>query len=72
MTVLSSNRSKRLITRTKISAALFATIFAIQYATIAIADNYYYQGELFEKMQVKYFARGRITEFTSLEEFCDR
>ncbi len=59
--------------RTKYSIAVFVTILAIQYATLAIADSeYIYNGEIFAKKQIKNFERGRITEFSNLEEFCDR
>lgn len=36
-----------------------------------VTASYYYDGEEFDKVQVKYFPRGRITEYTNLEEFCD-
>ena len=37
-----------------------------------VTASYYYDGEEYDKVQVKYFPRGRITEYTNLEEFCDR
>ena len=52
---------------------IFFTILAVQYVTLVIADGkYIYQGAEYDKKQVKYFARGRITEFTNFEEWCDR
>ena len=46
---------------------------AIQFVAVTVADRkYIYQGEEYALKQVKMFERGRITEFTNLEEFCDR
>lgn len=37
----------------------------------AVAATYWYEGKEYEKTQTKYFPRGRIVEYTNLEEFCD-
>ena len=36
------------------------------------ATTYYYDGQMYEMQQITNFKRGRIVEYTSLEEFCSR
>lgn len=54
----------------KTSLALLCGVVAVQ--GVAVAANYWYEGEEYEKTQVKEYSRGRIVEYTNLEEFCDR
>lgn len=34
--------------------------------------TYYYNGEEFKQRYIHYYDRGRIVEYTNLEEFCHR
>jgi len=52
------------------SLVLFVGVMSVQ--AVVVAGTYWYNGEEFEKTQVTYFPRGRIVEYTNLEEFCDR
>ena len=63
--------SDRQLSKIKASFALLCGVLAVQ-GSIAYARTYWYEGEEYEKMQIKYFPRGRIVEYTNLEEFCDR
>ena len=60
----------RQLKRVKTSFALLAVVVSAQMC--AVVANYYYEGEEFEKMSITYFPRGRIVEYTNLEEFCHR
>ena len=60
----------RQLSKIKTSSVLFCGCLIVQ-ATV-VAATYWYNGEEFEKTQVTYFPRGRIVEYTNLEEFCDR
>ena len=59
----------RQLSKIKNSLVLLAGVVAVQGAVVAA--TYYYDGEEYEKMQIKYFPRGQIVEYTNLEEFCD-
>ena len=61
----------RQLSKVKVSFALLCGVLAVQGVVIA-AGPYWYEGEEYEKMQIKLFPRGRIVEYTNLEEFCDR
>ena len=50
---------------------LLGAVVLVQGCTVA-ATTYFYEGEEYEKRQIKLFPRGRIVEYTNLEEFCDR
>ena len=63
--------SDRQLSKVKTSLAILCGVLTVQGGVIA-ADKYWYGGEEYEKMQVKLFPRGRIVEYTNLEEFCDR
>ena len=63
--------TERQLSKVKISFAVLAGVLAVQGCVVA-ADKYFYEGEQYEKMQIKLFPRGRIVEYTNLEEFCDR
>ena len=54
--------------RTKFMFSTSLLLMAIQAITV---QAYQYMGETYEKMQVKYYQRGSITEFTNKEEFCE-
>lgn len=45
-------------------------VISVQAAVVAA--EYLYEGEYYEKRQIKMFPRGQIVEYTNLEEFCDR
>ena len=62
--------SEKQLSKVKTSFALLCVILCVQ--GCVVAATYYYEGEEYEKMQVKLFPRGRIVEYTNLEEFCDR
>ena len=67
-------RSKNVLTqkqlsKTKTSMGLLVCMLCIQ--GCAVAATYWYEGKEYEKTQTKYFPRGRIVEYTNLEEFCD-
>lgn len=72
MSWLKSRRvlTERQLSKVKTSFVLLGFIICVQ--GVVVAANYYYQGEEYDKMQVKLFPRGRIVEYTNLEEFCDR
>lgn len=40
--------------------------------TIAVqsANNYYYEGDFYDKISLQLYPRGRIVEFTNKDEFC--
>lgn len=38
---------------------------------VAVAATYWYEGEEYEKKQIKLFPKGQIVEYTNLELFCD-
>ena len=61
----------RQLSKVKTSFAILCGVLATQTCVFA-AQSYWYDGEEYEKMQVKLFPRGRIVEYTNLEEFCDR
>jgi len=60
----------RQLKRMRTSLVLFVGVMSVQ--AVVVAGTYWYNGEEFEKTQVTYFPRGRIVEYTNLEEFCDR
>ena len=62
--------SDKQLSRVKLSFAVLAGILTIQGGIVAA--TYWYDGEEYDKMQVKKFTRGQIVEYTNLEEFCDR
>ena len=57
------------LSKVKTSFAILCGVLSIQ-GCVAGA-NYWYEGEEYDKMQIKSFPRGRIVEYTDLEEFCD-
>ena len=58
------------LSKVKVSFALLAFVLTVQ--GFVVTATYYYEGEEYDKMMVTYFPRGRIVEYTNLEEFCDR
>ena len=62
--------SERQLQRVKLSLMILAGIVTFQGAMAA--TTYYYDGQMYEKNQITNFKRGRIVEYTSLEEFCSR
>lgn len=61
------------LSKVKTSFALLCGVLLIQGAVVVLADdNYWYNGDYYDKTQTKLFPRGRIVEYTNLEEFCDR
>ena len=60
----------RQLKRVKTSFVLLAVVISIQICVVVA--EYYYDKEEFEKMSITYFPRGRIVEYTNLEEFCHR
>ena len=56
--------------RVKCSFALLAFVLSVQGGLVAA--SYYYDGEEFDKISIQYYPRGRIVEYTNLEEFCHR
>lgn len=58
------------LSRAKTSLAILCGILTVQ-GTI-VAATYWYEGDEYERMQIKKFERGQIVEYTNLEEFCDR
>ena len=62
--------SDKQLSRAKTSLAILSGILIVQ-GTV-VAASYWYEGEEFDKMQIKKFSRGQIVEYTNLEEFCDR
>ena len=63
--------SERQLSKVKTSLLLLGAVVLVQGCTVA-ASTYFYEGEEYEKRQIKLFPRGRIVEYTNLEEFCDR
>ena len=63
--------SERQLSKVKTSLLLLGAVVLVQGCTVA-ATTYFYEGEEYEKRQIKLFPRGRIVEYTNLEEFCDR
>ncbi len=63
--------NERQLSKVKTSLLLLGAVLTVQGCTV-MAANYMYDGEEYEKRQIKYFPRGKIVEFTNLEEFCDR
>lgn len=63
--------SERQLSKVKTSLLLLGAVVLVQGCTVA-ATTYYYEGEEYDKRQIKLFPRGRIVEYTNLEEFCDR
>ena len=63
--------SERQLSKVKTSLLLLGVVLTVQGCTVA-ASKYLYEGEEYEKRQIKLFPRGRIVEYTNLEEFCDR
>lgn len=61
--------SDRQLSKIKNSLVLLAGVLCVQGAVVA--GSYYYEGDEYDKMQIKYFPRGQIVEYTNLEEFCD-
>lgn len=63
----------RQLSKVKTSMALLAFVLLVQGAVVVFAsDNYWYNGDYYDKSQIKLFPRGRIVEYSNLEEFCDR
>ena len=62
--------SEKQLSKVKTSFALLALVLAVQGAVVTAA--YYYEDKEYDKMEIKTFPRGRIVEYTSLDEFCDR
>ena len=62
--------SEKQLSKVKTSFVLLCAILCFQ--GCVVAATYYYEGEEYEKMQVKLYPRGRIVEYTNLELFCDR
>ena len=62
--------SERQLQRVKLSLMILAGIVTFQGAMAA--TTYYYDGQMYEMQQITNFKRGRIVEYTSLEEFCSR
>lgn len=60
----------RQLSKVKTSFALLVLVLTVQGAVVAA--TYYYENEEYDKMEIKLFPRGRIVEYTSLDEFCDR
>ena len=60
----------RQLSKVKTSFALLVLVLTVQGAVVAA--TYYYENEEYDKMEIKMFPRGRIVEYTSLDEFCDR
>lgn len=60
----------RQLSKVKTSLALLCGVLLVQGG--AVAATYWYEGEEYEKRQIKLFPRGQIVEYTNLEEFCDR
>ena len=58
------------LSKVKTSFALLCIVLTVQGAVVTAA--YYYEKEEYDKMVIKTFPRGRIVEYTNLEEFCDR
>ena len=58
------------LSKIKTSFVILCGVLSVQ-ATVIAAD-YWYEGESYEKRQIKWFPRGQIVEYTNLEEFCDR
>jgi len=50
--------------------ALLGGVLCVQ--GVAAAATYWYEGEEYEKRQIKLFPKGQIVEYTNLELFCDR
>lgn len=62
--------SERQLSKVKTSLALLCGVITVQ--GVAVAATYWYEGEEYDKRQIKLFPRGQIVEYTNLEEFCDR
>lgn len=62
--------SDRQLSRVKLSLGILCGLVTVQGAVAAA--TYWYEGEEYEKRQIKLFPRGQIVEYTNLEEFCDR
>jgi hypothetical protein len=62
--------SEKQLSKVKTSFTLLCVILCFQ--GCVVAATYLYEGEEYGKMQVKLYPRGRIVEYTDLEEFCDR
>ena len=58
------------LSKVKTSFALLLLVLAVQ--GLAVTTSYYYQDEEYDKMMITTFPRGRIVEYTNLEEFCSR
>lgn len=58
------------LSKVKVSFALLAFVLTVQ--GCVVAATYYYEGEEYDKMMISYFPKGKIVEYTNLEEFCDR
>lgn len=63
--------SDRQLKRAKILLGAVMLFAVTQFITVT-ASNHYYNGELYEHIFIHKYPRGRITEYTSLEEFCHR
>lgn len=61
--------TQRQLSKVKTSFAILCGVLAVQ--GCVIAGDYWYEGEEYEKRQIKLFPRGQIVEYTNLEEFCD-
>ena len=72
MSWLKSRRvlTERQLSKVKTSLGLLGVILAAQ--GCVVAASYYYEGAHYAERDIKLFPRGRIVEYTNLEEFCDR
>ena len=58
------------LSKVKTSFALLVLVLTVQ--GFVVTASYFYEKEEYEKMMVTTFPRGRIVEYTNLDEFCDR
>lgn len=64
--------TERQLSKVKTSFAILCGVLVVQGCVVLAAENYWYDNEEYDKMRVKNYPRGRIVEYTNLEEFCDR
>ena len=62
--------SDKQLSRAKVSLGLLCGLIIVQGGVVA--GTYWYEGQEYNKMQIKKFERGQIVEYTNLVEFCDR
>ena len=60
----------RQLSKIKSSFILLVGVLSVQ--GCAVLASHWYEGEEYDMVQITYFPRGRIVEFTNLEEFCSR